>query len=180
MYTKDEMGKLKIDLLDNIQEWANYKIDALVTSRPKLKLASTYLKRGVRNWVAKETGRINNMMDNILLFVADENGNVIEGWEDPFGVGEWHTFTYNTSANLPTEMYVSDGKDADDWYFWTYTVKVSVDLATMTFKSNGPVHNEAYDCDVTITTSSKVSNKPFERESILYLRSFNQLDIFIN
>ena len=76
MYTKDEMGKLKIDLLDNIQEWANYKIDALVTSRPKLKLASTYLKRGVRNWVAKETGRINNMMDKILLFVADENGNV--------------------------------------------------------------------------------------------------------
>lgn len=76
MYTKDEMGKLKIDLLDNIQEWANYKIDALVTSRPKLKLASTYLKRGVRNWVAKETGRINNTIDNILLFVADENGNV--------------------------------------------------------------------------------------------------------
>ena len=76
MYTKDEMGKLKIDLLDNIQEWANYKIDALVTSRPKLKLASTYLKRGVRNWVAKETGRINNIIDNILLFVADENGNV--------------------------------------------------------------------------------------------------------
>lgn len=76
MYTKDEMGKLKIDLLDNIQEWANYKIDALVTSRPKLKLASTYLKRGVRNWVAKETGRINNTIDNVLLFVADENGNV--------------------------------------------------------------------------------------------------------
>lgn len=76
MYTKDEVCKLKIDLLDNIQEWANYKIDALVTSRPKLKLASTYLKRGVRNWIAKETGRINSMMDNVLLFVADENGNV--------------------------------------------------------------------------------------------------------
>ncbi|MFA7033048.1 MAG: lipid-binding protein [Bacteroidales bacterium] len=89
---------------------------------------------------------------------ADENGNVIEGWEDPFGVGEWHTFTYNTSANLPTEMYVSDGKDADDWYFWTYTVKVSVDLATMTFKSNGPVHNEAYDCDVTITNGKITLN----------------------
>ena len=76
MYTKDEVCKLKIDLLDNIQEWANYKIDALVTNRPKLKLASTYLKRGVRNWITKETGRINSMMDNVLLFVADENGNV--------------------------------------------------------------------------------------------------------
>ena len=76
MYKNSELGKLKSDLLANMEEWANYKIDSLVESRPNLKVASTYLKRGVRNWVARENKRIDSMIDNVALFISDEQGNI--------------------------------------------------------------------------------------------------------
>ena len=76
MYNISELGKLKNDLLVNMEEWAIYKIDALVECNPNLKMASTYLKRGVRNWIAREDCRIDKMVDNAALFIADENGNI--------------------------------------------------------------------------------------------------------
>ena len=41
MYNISELGKLKNDLLVNMEEWACYKIDALVECKPHLKMAST-------------------------------------------------------------------------------------------------------------------------------------------
>lgn len=76
MYKNNELCKLKSDLLANIEEWANYKIDALVECKPDLKLASTYLKRGMRNWLARESESIDRMVDNISLFISDEEGNI--------------------------------------------------------------------------------------------------------
>ena len=76
MYKNSELCELKSDLLANMEEWANYKIDSLVESRPNLKVASTYLKRGVRNWVARENKRIDSMIDNVALFISDEQGNI--------------------------------------------------------------------------------------------------------
>ena len=76
MYNISELGKLKNDLLVNMEEWAIYKIDALVKCKPNLKMVSTYLKRGVRNWIAREDCRIDKMVDNAALFIADENGNI--------------------------------------------------------------------------------------------------------
>ena len=49
MYNTNELCKLKSDLVVNMEEWACYKIDALVEYKPHLKMASTYLKRGVHN-----------------------------------------------------------------------------------------------------------------------------------
>ena len=76
MYNNNELGKLKNDLLVNMEEWATYKIDTLVECKPNLKVASTYLKRGVRNWIAREKCRIDKMVDNVALFIADEHGNI--------------------------------------------------------------------------------------------------------
>ena len=76
MYNNNELGKLKNDLLVNMEEWATYKIDTLVECKPNLKVASTYLKRGVRNWIARENCRIDKMVDNVALFIADEHGNI--------------------------------------------------------------------------------------------------------
>lgn len=76
MYNNNELGKLKNDLLVNMEEWATYKIDVLVECKPNLKVASTYLKRGVRNWIARENCRIDKMVDNVALFIADEHGNI--------------------------------------------------------------------------------------------------------
>ena len=76
MYNNNELDKLKNDLLVNMEEWATYKIDTLVECKPNLKVASTYLKRGVRNWIARENCRIDKMVDNVALFIADEHGNI--------------------------------------------------------------------------------------------------------
>lgn len=64
-----------------------------------------------------------------------------------------HALTFNTSANVPNEIWVSDeGK------FWDFKVKANCDLATMTFQTNGWVANEAYDCKVQITNGKITPN----------------------
>ena len=72
MYNINELCKLKSDLVVNMEEWACYKIDALVECKPHLKMASTYLKRGVHNWLVRENASIDNMVENAALFIADE------------------------------------------------------------------------------------------------------------
>ena len=76
MYPKEEIGKFKCDLKTNLQQWMESKIDALCADRPRLKSASVYLKRGLNNWLDREDMRINKMVDNSLLFITDENGNI--------------------------------------------------------------------------------------------------------
>ncbi len=74
---------------------------------------------------------------------VDESGAVI--YEDPLGAGHTMLYTFNTAANVPTEMYVSDEEN-----FWGYKVKVKSDIDALTFSTDGTVANETYDCDVTI------------------------------
>ena len=76
MYNTNELCKLKSDLVVNMEEWACYKIDALVECNPHLKMASTYLKRGVHNWLVRESESIDNMVENAALFISDEKGNI--------------------------------------------------------------------------------------------------------
>jgi len=71
----------------------------------------------------------------------------IENWEWDYIYDDSHTniYTYNTAANLPTEMFVEDGGS-----FWDYKVKVKVDYNAKTFEVPTTA-NLAYDgCDVTI------------------------------
>lgn len=76
MYAKEEINTFKSDLKSNIQAWTEDKIDKLSTTRPKLKAASVYMKRGLNNWLDREDMRINKIVDNLLLFVTDESGNI--------------------------------------------------------------------------------------------------------
>ena len=81
---------------------------------------------------------------------ADENGNVIEGFEDLFGVGRIHMITTNTAANVPTEMIVSDLGN-----FWDFKVKVNCDQQGLTFKTNTTENNNMvadYE-DINVTVS---------------------------
>jgi hypothetical protein len=69
----------------------------------------------------------------------------IENWEWDFIYDEDYArvLTYNTAANLPTEMFVSDGGS-----FWDYTVKAKVDGTNFEVPETD---NLAYeDCKVTI------------------------------
>lgn len=64
-----------------------------------------------------------------------------------------HGLTFNTSANVPDEIWVSDEGD-----FWDYKVKSKCDQSTLTFSTNDWVENAAYDCKVRIT-NGKITPK---------------------
>lgn len=86
----------------------------------------------------------------VTVDAADENGNVVPGLEDPFGLGRIVVFTANTSANVPTEMIV-----ADNGAFWDFRVKVVCDPNNMTFQTTTTENNnlvEEYE-DINVTIS---------------------------
>ena len=76
MYLKEETSKLTGDFKNAVRKWVYGKIDELSASRPRLKAASVYLKRGLNNYMEREDKRINSMVDGLTLFVADKDGNI--------------------------------------------------------------------------------------------------------
>ena len=42
---------------------------------PKIAPVGKYLKRGISNMIIKEDARMEKAVDNLMLFIADENGN---------------------------------------------------------------------------------------------------------
>jgi hypothetical protein len=71
----------------------------------------------------------------------------IENWNWDYIYDDAHAmiFTYNTAANLPTEMFVEDGGT-----FWDYKLKVKVDYSAKTFDVPTTANLAYDDCDVTI------------------------------
>lgn len=100
MNAKMEMDELKNRLMRSVGKWADGRIDDFVVSNPRMKTASVYMKRGVKNYLAKENKAISGMIDGVSLFLCDENGCVDadmvfndlmamfnESDEVPFGAG---------------------------------------------------------------------------------------------
>ncbi|MDE5664621.1 MAG: hypothetical protein K2G17_02690 [Duncaniella sp.] len=80
----------------------------------------------------------------VTVDLVDASGNVV--MEDPYGMGYVQVITYNTAANIPTEMWISDLGN-----FWDFTAKVPCDASTQTFGSSSPLTNEAYESNLTVT-----------------------------
>lgn len=108
---------------------------------------------------------------------VDENGDVVPGFEDLFGLGRFHILTYNTAANTGDQLYVDDLGE-----FWEFKVKATSNINAMTFATNGAVANEAYeDCDVTITGGKILpkagrQNNGSPADSIVFYVSFSDDD----
>lgn len=68
-----DINKFKCDLKTAIQEWTETRIDELFPARPQTKVL---LKRGLNNYLSKADGKLNSLIDNSLLFIADENGTI--------------------------------------------------------------------------------------------------------
>ncbi|MCC8197587.1 MAG: hypothetical protein LIP06_03180 [Tannerellaceae bacterium] len=64
--------------------------------------------------------------------------------EDPFGIGHFLIATYNTAANVESEIWVDDCEQ-----FWDFKVKANADPGTLTF-SVTDAENEYYDCQVSV------------------------------
>ena len=79
MYIKTEVGKIKTDISQALQQWSSSKIDALVNAHPRLKPMSVYLRRGVSNYLQRIEGQIDSAVDMLTLFAADDAGNIDAG-----------------------------------------------------------------------------------------------------
>ena len=87
-----------------------------------------------------------------FFFLFEDEGEMpdeadIENWDWDYIYDDEHSMihTYNTAANLPTEMFVDDGKT-----FWNYKVKVNVNYSAKTFEVPETANLAYDDCDVTI------------------------------
>lgn len=112
----------------------------------------------------------------VTVDAADENGDVVPGFEDLFGLGRIHILTYNTAANTGDQLYVDDLGE-----FWEFKVKTACDVNAQTFSTNGAVANEYYDCDVTITGGKIMpkagrQNNGSPADSIVFYVSFSDDD----
>lgn len=67
--------------------------------------------------------------------------------------GPLKIFTYNTAANVPTEMWLDDGGN-----FWEFKVKMNTDINNMTFSTNDFVENLTYESKVKISNGKITLN----------------------
>lgn len=113
----------------------------------------------------------------VTVDAADESGNLVEGFEDLFGLGRVHMITANTAANNPNEMIVSDLGQ-----FWDFKVKVSCDQQGLTFQTNTSENNNLVadyeDINVTITGGKIMpkagrQNNGSPADSIVFYVSFS-------
>ena len=74
MDVKDNITGLKDKMIDSLEVWADNRIDDFVSQNPNLKVASVYMKRGAKNYLARERGKIGDMIDSASLFICDEEG----------------------------------------------------------------------------------------------------------
>lgn len=76
MEAKQTIAQLKERFFDSVTAWAEERIDEFVASNPGMSTVSVYIKRGIKNYIARERGQIDRMIDNATLFLCDENGKV--------------------------------------------------------------------------------------------------------
>ena len=76
MEVKSNLINFKEKLANSFEVWADGRIDDFVVQNPNLKIASVYMKRGVKNYLVKEKGKIDGMIDSAALFLCDEEGNI--------------------------------------------------------------------------------------------------------
>ncbi len=67
----------------------------------------------------------------VRLLFDDGSGN----WTDGYDIGYYRLETYNTAANLATEMFVDDNNT------WPMKGKVKVDVSGLSFKTDGDTEN---------------------------------------
>ena len=70
---------------------------------------------------------------------VDEKGDVVYEPEDLFGIVDVDLFTFNTSSNSSTEMWIDD-----DGTFWDYKFKMPINYATGTFSADKIPYNATF------------------------------------
>lgn len=76
MDVKDKLIGFKDKAINSLEVWIDGRIDDFVSQNPNMKVASIYMKRGAKNYLARERGKIEKTIDNAALFICDEEGNI--------------------------------------------------------------------------------------------------------
>ena len=58
MEAKEKLLDFKDKAINSLETWVDGRIDDFVTQNPNLKTASIYMKRGAKNYLARERGNI--------------------------------------------------------------------------------------------------------------------------
>lgn len=104
----------------------------------------------------------------VKYYVSDGAGGLIE--LDP---GYYKAMTYNTAANTPDSIWVTDLA-----HFWDFAVKVGFDKSTNTFSASEVTNISYDDSEVTITNGQVLlgqgkSTSGVTTDSIYFVASFN-------
>lgn len=67
----EDINQFKGTIKNALQDWGNAKIDEML---PMKTAPKAFLKNGLNNMLTRLDANINKWVDNIFLFVADENG----------------------------------------------------------------------------------------------------------
>ena len=107
----------------------------------------------------------------VTVDVIDNGVNVGDS-----GVGHILMYTYNTSSNTSTEMWIDDDK-----HFWDYKAKVNVDYNNRTFSTTDFVDNMKYESKVKVLDGKVmegVAKTPsgMAADSIVYFIQFDDDD----
>ena len=106
----------------------------------------------------------------VTVDAVDEAGNLVFSDDELFGLGRINVFTFNTAANVPTEMIVTDWAN-----FWDFKVKVSCDQKNLTFQTNTTEDNNlvAGITDGKILPKAGRQNNGSPADSIVFYVSFS-------
>lgn len=70
------IADLKERLFDSLSSWADLRIDEMAKGNATLAIPSVYMKRAAHNMIARNREKWSEQIDNVSLFIADENGNI--------------------------------------------------------------------------------------------------------
>lgn len=68
--------ELKERLPEAVERWADARIEDMARGDARLSIASVYMRRAAHNIAAMYAKRMQEAVDGMALFVADENGDV--------------------------------------------------------------------------------------------------------
>lgn len=76
MEPAEKLRALKDKFHESLHTWIDDRIDDFASKNPRLKTVSTYMKRGAKNYLSRESDKIDGYIDSAALFICDENGNI--------------------------------------------------------------------------------------------------------
>lgn len=67
---------LKEKFLGGMELWLESRVDEMLSSNPALAIPSIYMKKGCHNIIKKYKCKIEDGIDDAILFIADESGEI--------------------------------------------------------------------------------------------------------